>query len=52
MVLKEVIQAEREIEASLDSICQQVLVRHPQMDDMVLVGIRTGGVFLAERLKE
>ena len=26
--------------------------RHPQLNDMVLVGIRTGGVFLAERLKE
>ena len=52
MVLKEVIQTEKEIEASLDRICQQLLDRHPQLNDMVLVGIRTGGVFLAERLKE
>jgi len=52
MVLKEVIRTEREIEASLDSICRQLLVRHPQLKDLVLVGIRTGGVFLAERLKK
>jgi pyrimidine operon attenuation protein / uracil phosphoribosyltransferase len=52
MVLKEVIQTEKEIEASLDRIYQQLLDRHPQLNDMVLVGIRTGGVFLAERLKE
>jgi pyrimidine operon attenuation protein/uracil phosphoribosyltransferase len=52
MVLKEVIQTEKEIEASLDSICGQLLERHPQLNDMVLVGIRTGGVFLAGRLKE
>jgi pyrimidine operon attenuation protein/uracil phosphoribosyltransferase len=52
MVLKEVIQTAREIEASLDSICEQLLERHPQLNDIVLVGIRTGGVFLAERLKE
>jgi pyrimidine operon attenuation protein/uracil phosphoribosyltransferase len=52
MVLKEVIQTEKEIEASLDRIYQRLLDRHPQLDNMVLVGIRTGGVFLAERLKE
>ena len=52
MVLKEVIQTEKEIEASLDRIYQQLLDRHPPLNDMVLVGIRTGGVFLAERLKE
>jgi pyrimidine operon attenuation protein/uracil phosphoribosyltransferase len=26
--------------------------RHPQLSEMVLVGIRTGGVFLAERLRQ
>jgi len=52
MVLKEVVQTEKEIEASLNRICEQVLNRHPQLNETVLVGIRTGGVFLAERLKD
>lgn len=52
MVLKEIVQTEKEIEASLDRICEQLLNRHPQLNEVVLVGIRTGGVFLAERLKD
>jgi pyrimidine operon attenuation protein / uracil phosphoribosyltransferase len=52
MVIKEVIQTAGEIEASLDLISQQILERHPRLHDVVLVGIRTGGVFLAERLRE
>jgi pyrimidine operon attenuation protein / uracil phosphoribosyltransferase len=40
------------MEAALDRICEQLLRRHPQLSDVVLVGIRTGGVFLAERLKQ
>ena len=52
MVLKEVIQTKGEIDTSLDSICQQMLDRHSDLSDTVLVGIRTGGVFLAERLRE
>ena len=52
MVLKEVVQTEKEIEASLNRICEQLLNRHPQLNETVLVGIRTGGVFLAERLKD
>ena len=52
MVLKEIVRTEKEIEASLDRICEQLLNRHPQLNEVVLVGIRTGGVFLAERLKE
>jgi pyrimidine operon attenuation protein/uracil phosphoribosyltransferase len=51
-VLKEVIQTSQDIEASLDHICHQLLSRHPHLDEVVLVGIRTGGVFLAERLKK
>ena len=51
MVLKEIVQTEKEIEASLDCMCEQLLDRHPQLDEIVLVGIRTGGVFLADRLK-
>jgi len=52
MVLKKVILTEREIEVSLDQICVRLLGKHPQLNDLVLVGIRTGGVFLAERLRQ
>jgi pyrimidine operon attenuation protein/uracil phosphoribosyltransferase len=52
MVSKQVVQGEKEIEVALNQICEQLLGRHPRLDQMVLVGIRTGGVFLAERLKQ
>jgi pyrimidine operon attenuation protein/uracil phosphoribosyltransferase len=52
MVSKQVVLGGKDIEAALNQICKQLLNTHPQLDDMVLVGIRTGGVFLAERLKE
>jgi len=51
MLSKQIVQGEKEIEVALAQICGQLLSRHPQLDGMVLVGIRTGGVFLAERLK-
>jgi len=51
MVSEQVVQGEKDIEVALNQICEQLLSRHPQLDEMVLVGIRTGGVFLAERLK-
>jgi pyrimidine operon attenuation protein/uracil phosphoribosyltransferase len=51
-VLKEVLQTEKEIEASLNRLCEQLFNRHSQLNETVLVGIRTGGVFLAERLKQ
>jgi pyrimidine operon attenuation protein/uracil phosphoribosyltransferase len=52
MAPRQVIQSEPEIDASLERICDQLLKRHSRLDEMVLVGIRTGGVFLAERLKQ
>lgn len=51
MVSEQIVQGEKDIEVALNQICEQLLSRHPQLDEMVLVGIRTGGVFLAERLK-
>jgi len=47
-----VVQGEKEIEASLNQICDHLLKRHPQLNEMVLVGIRTGGVYLAERIRK
>ena len=48
----QIVQREKDIEFSLDQICEQLLTRHVQLNDMVLVGIRTGGVFLAERIRQ
>jgi pyrimidine operon attenuation protein/uracil phosphoribosyltransferase len=52
MVSKQIVQGENDIEIALNQICEQLLSRHPQLSGMVLVGIRTGGVFLAERLRQ
>jgi pyrimidine operon attenuation protein/uracil phosphoribosyltransferase len=52
MVSKQIVQTDKDIEAALNQICDQLLGRHPQLGEMVLVGIRTGGVFLAERLRQ
>jgi pyrimidine operon attenuation protein/uracil phosphoribosyltransferase len=52
MVSRQIVQGENDIEMALNQICEQLLSRHPQLSEMVLVGIRTGGVFLAERLKQ
>jgi pyrimidine operon attenuation protein/uracil phosphoribosyltransferase len=52
MASKQLIQGEKDIEIALNRICEQLLARHPQLEEMVLVGIRTGGVFLAERLRQ
>jgi len=52
MVSKEVVQTEKDMELSLNQICDQVIQGNPRLDGVVLVGIRTGGVFLAERLRQ
>ena len=52
MLSKQILQTEKDIEFSLNQICERVLHRNPRLDGMVLVGIRTGGVFLAERLRQ
>ena len=52
MVSKKIIHGEKDIEIALNQICEQLLSRHPQLSQMVLVGIRTGGVFLTERLRQ
>ena len=52
MLSKQIVQTEKDIEFSLNEICDQVLKRNPPLDQIVLIGIRTGGVFLAERLRQ
>ncbi len=52
MVSRQIVQTEKDIEIALNQICEQLLSRYPQLNEMVLVGIRTGGVFLAERIRQ
>ena len=52
MAAKQIVLDEKDIEGALNQICKQLLNTHPHLNDMVLVGIRTGGIFLAERLKQ
>lgn len=52
MVSKQIVHGEKDLEIALNQICEQLLSRHPQLNEMVLFGIRTGGVFLAERLRQ
>ena len=52
MFSKQVVQTEKDIELSLDQICEQMLKKYPRLDEVVLVGIRTGGVYLAERIRQ
>ncbi|MBM4349397.1 MAG: bifunctional pyr operon transcriptional regulator/uracil phosphoribosyltransferase PyrR [Deltaproteobacteria bacterium] len=52
MPSKQIILNEVDIEESLNRISDRLLQKHPVLEEMVLVGIRSGGVYLAERLKE
>ena len=49
---KQIVQTEKDIEMALNQICEKLLSKYSLLNEMVLVGIRTGGVFLAERLKQ
>jgi len=49
---KTVVLKERDISEYLDGMSRQIVARNPEMKDVVLVGIRTGGAFLASRLRE
>ena len=46
-----VIMSARDIARSLDRIALQILERNYGVDGLAIVGIHTGGVFLAERLR-
>jgi len=42
----------RELDQALERLTDEITARHPQQDELVLVGIRTGGAFLAQRLAD
>ncbi len=41
-----------ELDGSLERLAEQILQRHTDLNELVLVGIRTGGAFLARRLAD
>ncbi|MGW8160925.1 MAG: bifunctional pyr operon transcriptional regulator/uracil phosphoribosyltransferase PyrR [Desulfobulbales bacterium] len=47
---KKAIMSAQDIERALDRIALQILERNISLKDLVIVGIHTGGVFLADRL--
>jgi pyrimidine operon attenuation protein/uracil phosphoribosyltransferase len=49
---KKIIYNKQEIKASLEKIAEKIIARNTLMDDVILVGIRTGGAYLARRLQE
>jgi len=49
---KKVILNKGDIEQALKEIARQITARHKSLRDIVLVGIRTGGAFLAFRLRD
>ena len=49
---KEIILTEKDIDESISKIAQQIVEENGPMEDAVIVGIRTGGAFLASRLRE
>ncbi len=49
---KEIILKEKEISGHIEEIARKAVERNTSLEDVVLVGIRTGGAFLAARLQE
>ena len=49
---KTVILGKQEITENIKRIAREIIERNASMEDVVLVGIRTGGAFLAKRLQE
>jgi len=47
---RKMIMSARSIERALNRIALQIMERNPDVDNMVIIGIHTGGVFLADRI--
>ncbi len=48
---KRVILDQKEIQQALKTLARMIASRHESLEDICLIGIRTGGAFLAERLR-
>jgi pyrimidine operon attenuation protein/uracil phosphoribosyltransferase len=51
LIEKEIIMDKEEIERTLLRLTHEILERNKGIKDLVLIGIRTGGVYLAERMR-
>jgi len=51
MEQKKVVMDEEGIDRSMTRIAYQILEKNKGIDDIVLIGIRTGGIYLAQRLQ-
>ncbi len=49
---KEIVMDEETMERALTRITHEILERNQGVKDLVLIGIRTGGVYLAERIRD
>jgi pyrimidine operon attenuation protein/uracil phosphoribosyltransferase len=49
---KSLVMPAEEIHLTLDRLTRELLARHQHLDSLVVVGIRTGGAFLAQRLAD
>ena len=49
---KHVVLTAGEVERTLDRLAEEVLAGHQSLDNLVVVGIRTGGAYLAQRLAD
>lgn len=49
---KTIILREKDVSESIQNIAEAIVAKNGSMNDLVLVGIRTGGAFLAARLQE
>ena len=50
--IRKVILDEKDIKQALRRIAQDILFKHKSLKDIVLIGIRTGGAYLAYRLRD
>jgi pyrimidine operon attenuation protein/uracil phosphoribosyltransferase len=48
---KTVILSEREIQQSIERIAREIVDSNSPLEDLVLIGIRTGGAYIAKRLQ-
>ena len=49
---RKIILDEKDIKQALKRIAQEIISKHTSLKDIVLIGIRTGGAFLAYRLRD
>jgi pyrimidine operon attenuation protein/uracil phosphoribosyltransferase len=49
---KRIVLTGTEVDRTLNRLAEEVLLKRPRLDDLVVVGIRTGGAFLAQRLAD